>query len=435
MSESRDEAHAGGLWQQTEAGLVLGGHHVEDIVQQYGSPLYIYDEAILQQQVAMVKDAFAGFDVHYSVKANPDPRVIGHFQRQLAGLEVASSGELDLALAAGCPAGNVLFAGPGKTDAALRKAVLVGIREIHIESVGEAQRLDAIANSLDTIVRVCIRVNPEPEMQLGAMRMGGRAAQFGVDEEMLPRAVEQIEAMSNLHLDGLHLFVGTQILDAELLLAFYEHIVEISWRVGRQTMRPVGSIDFGGGLGVPYFGHEKQLDLVSLRAGLEKLVGRIRDNHLTRESRLLIEPGRFLAAPAGIYVARVIDVKNSRGKTFVVLDGGMNHHLAASGNLGQTIKRNYPIRLVGQRRGERHVSPVEIVGPLCTPLDTLGRSVGLESPQIGDLLGIFMSGAYGRSASPLGFLSHDSPGEVYVDRDGGMTCRRVTSVSSPILGT
>ena len=132
-------------------------------------------------------------------------------------------------------------------------------------------------------------------------------------------------------------------------------------------------------------------------------------------TRFVIEPGRFLVGESGIYVARIIDIKESRGKKFLILDGGMNHHLAASGNLGQTIKRNYPVALL-EKLNSGPEEEVDVVGPLCTPLDTLGRNLKLPEASIGDLVGVFQSGAYARSASPLGFLSHDTPSEVWIDR-------------------
>lgn len=245
------------------------------------------------------------------------------------------------------------------------------------------------------------------------MRMGGKPAPFGIDEEMLDIALDFALSQPSIKFRGIHLFTGTQILDAEVLLGQYRKGVQIAKRVVRRCGAPLHSLDFGGGLGVPYFVHEQPLDMATLKTGLGKLEQEVTADPAFASTRLVIEPGRYLIAEAGVYLTRVLDVKISRGKKFVILDGGMNHHLAASGNLGQTIKRNFPIALATKwRRPDEET--VEIVGPLCTPLDTLGRAVTVPRVDVGDLMAVFQSGAYARTASPLGFLSHPSPPEVMV---------------------
>jgi len=272
----------------------------------------------------------------------------------------------------------------------------------------------SIARRLGVRQKVAIRVNPAGEAEGGAMRMGGRPAPFGIDEEMLEDAVAAVCSESALEFTGLHLFSGTQILDAGILIQQYRHGLSIARRAAECAGRSLDTVDFGGGLGVPYFTHEEQLDVRRLRDGLGELFAAIADEPAFAGTHFVVEPGRFLTAEAGVYLARVIDVKTSRGKKFAILDGGMNHHLAASGNLGQTIKRNYPIALLN-KLDATPVGPVDFVGPLCTPLDTLARNVEVPLPEVGDLVGIFQSGAYGRSASPLGFLSHPAPPEIWVD--------------------
>jgi diaminopimelate decarboxylase len=235
-----------------------------------------------------------------------------------------------------------------------------------------------------------------------------------MDEETLDQIMETILAQPELNLCGIHLFTGTQILDAGILEKQYRHGLGIARRVTARLGHPLKTIDFGGGLGIPYFPHEQELDLDSLKCRLAALCAEVEQDASFEGTKFLVEPGRFLTGEAGIYVARIHDIKVSRGKKFLIVDGGMNHHLAASGNLGQTIKRNYPIALLHKLSvpGEE---AVDIVGPLCTPLDTLARGILLPRAEIGDLVGIFQSGAYGRSASPLGFLSHPLPAEIWLD--------------------
>lgn len=253
--------------------------------------------------------------------------------------------------------------------------------------------------------------------------MGGRASPFGIDEETLPDVLPQILALPNLYINGVHLFMGTQILDADILISQYRRALTIARSIATALPYPLLRIDFGGGWGTPCFPHEQPLDLERLAEGLQSIADEMRKDPLLASARGLLEPGRFLVNEAGLYVARVERVKHSRGKRFVVVDGGMHHHLTASGNLGQTIKRNYPAGLANKiMHPPREL--VEVVGPLCTPLDMLARQVELPPVEPGDLFTVFMSGAYARTASPLGFLSHDTPAEVLIAQQQAHLVRR-----------
>ena len=396
------------------AGLCMGGVPVGDIVAQHGTPVFVYDREVLDATWGRLRSTCPpAFSIAYSVKANPNQAILRHFVAKGAPLEVASAGELARALDAGCAAEDVLFAGPGKTEHELELALARQIGEIHVESALEARRISAIARRQQTRARVALRVNPRAEVQGGAMRMGGKPAPFGVDEEAIDEVIDFLVSEPAMDFRGLHLFTGTQILDASVLVAQYRHGVELARRVATRLRRPLATLDFGGGLGVPYFAQERELDLDKLREELHGLAVELEGDPRLAGTRLLIEPGRYLVAEAGVYVTRITDIKVSRGKTFYILDGGMNHHLAASGNLGQVIKRNFPIAVVN-RLEEAPTQKVDVVGPLCTPLDTLARDADLARAEVGDLVGIFQSGAYGLTASPQGFLSHPSPAEVMV---------------------
>ncbi|HYA98450.1 MAG TPA: type III PLP-dependent enzyme [Methylomirabilota bacterium] len=398
----------------TAGELAVGGVPVSVLAAEYGTPLFVYDRGVVDRKLEALRDALpAGFSVFYSVKANPNPALVRHMVSRGCGLEIASAGELALALQAGCDARRVLFAGPGKSEAELAFALERGIGEIHLESLTETARVAAIARRLGTRASVAIRVNPVGEGEGGAMRMGGRPAPFGIDEEQLDAALDAVRAEPSLVFHGIHLFAGTQILDAATLVHQYRHGIAIARRAARRDGRPLRTVDFGGGLGIPYFPHESALDLARLRTELAGLMGEIEADPAFAGTQFVVEPGRFLTGEAGVYLARVTDIKVSRGKKFLVLDGGMNHHLAASGNLGQTIKRNFPVALAGKLDAPDEET-VDVVGPLCTPLDTLARGVTLPRAEIGDLFAIFQSGAYGRSASPLHFLGHPAPPEILV---------------------
>jgi diaminopimelate decarboxylase len=395
--------------------LVIGGVPIQVLAGIYDTPFFAYDLAAIDAQLDALRWALPPqFTVYYSIKANPNPAIVSHFLTRGCGLEVASAGEFQTALEAGCSPKEILFAGPGKTRAELEFVLSHGIGEIHIESLLEARRIGQLARQLGTRAAVAIRVNPAGEAEGGAMRMGGRPTPFGVDEEILEQAIDAVEGESSLEFRGIHLFIGTQILDPEVLVNQYRHGLVIARRAAQYAKKPLSTVDFGGGLGIPYFQQEKALDLARVKEGLAEVFAGIERDPLLASTHFLVEPGRFLVGESGVYVARVNDVKISRGKRFVILDGGMHHHLAASGNLGQTIKRNYPVAVLNKLDAPA-TDAVDVVGPLCTPLDTLARSVELPTVEVGDLVGIFQSGAYGRSASPLGFLSHPAPTEILVD--------------------
>jgi diaminopimelate decarboxylase len=404
--------------------LSVGGVLVSQLASQYGTPLFVYDQSVIDRKWDLLRNTLPPeFSIYYSVKANPSQAVLRRFLERGAGLEIASAGEFRQAQSAGCPPEKIVFAGPGKTDAELELVLGQGIGEIHVESPREAGRIAAIAESRGVRARVALRVNPGGEAEGGAMRMGGRPAPFGVDEENLDETLGRLLTMDALEITGIHVFLGTQILDWDVLLSQYRKAIEIARHAACILKRPLETLDFGGGLGIPYFPHEESLDAGKLRDGLEALISTVRGDGWFCGTRFFVEPGRYLVGEAGVYVTRINDIKTSRGKKFLIVDGGMNHQLAASGNLGQTIKRNYPVAVLN-KLDRPAVEIADVVGPLCTPLDVLARGINLPEADVGDLIGVFQSGAYARSASPLGFLSHPSPPEVWIDRGSHRLIRR-----------
>ena len=410
-------------FQVTEQELQISGCSVANLIQQFGSPLYVYDQQIISQKISEVRRALPQrFELYYSIKANPNAEILRIMLAQHCGLEVASAGELQLALAAGCQPTNVIFAGPGKTERELAHAVQAGIGEIHVESIEEARWIHALSRKLDRVCPIALRVNPNDSAG-GAMRMGGKPSPFGIDEEQLDPVIDEIKQLSHVKIQGVHQFMGTQILDASILLKQYRRAIELAGKIAGRLGEPLKTLDFGGGWGTPYFPHESELDLAAVAEGLKAIDSQMTaDPHLCKTSAI-IEPGRFLVNESGVYLTKVTRIKHSRGKLFAVIDGGMHHHLAASGNLGQTIKRNFPLAIVN-KLGVQNEQSVEITGPLCTPLDTLGRSISLPAIAANDIVGVFLSGAYARASSPLGFLSHNAPAEVLVQNGLAKLIRR-----------
>ncbi len=412
--------------------LVISGRTIRSLADEFGTPLYIYDAATMRRRFTQLKDALTGFaDIYFSIKANPNPAVAALFVQQGAGIEIASAGEYERARQAGAKPQDILFAGPGKRGDELEHVIRNGIGEIHLECFEEIDCVDAIAARHNKTVAVAIRVNPVASAQGGAMRMGGKPSPFGFDEEQIGDVLTALSGKTHLDLAGLHLFAGTQILEAETLLMQWRHGLELSARIAREFGRPLRSIDLGGGLGIPYYAGDRTLDLEAIRQGIPALMAMKSADPLLRNARVIVEPGRYLAGPGGLYVAGVIASKLSRGSCFIVTDGGMHHHLAASGNLGQVMKRDYPLVAPARMAAPRDQT-CSVVGPLCTPLDTLARKVTMPDLKAGDLIAILQSGAYGLSASPVNFLGHPVPAEVLVD-DGHANAIRKRETFAPAI--
>jgi diaminopimelate decarboxylase len=384
---------------------------ISEIARKYGTPFYLYHGETIVERVRRVRETL-GTEVSYSVKANPSLGVCQLIAREKeAGAEVASSGELAVARAAGFEPEDIVFAGPGKTDDELKRVVEEGIFADNVESLGEIERLARIAGEMGRKIGVGLRINPATQLMGSQMRMGGTVGQFGIDQAELEEAVEKTLSHPELILRGVHVYTATQVFEVEPLLEHCRNIFEIALEAADYAGQPLEMIDFGGGFGVPYFEKMSEFDLMSFGEGFRELLKTYRSDPRLEGCRFLFELGRYLVADAGVYVTRAVDVKQTRGKTFVVTDGGMNHHLTATGNMGQVFRKSYPLLSLTRMSGVPEEG-VAVAGPCCTPLDTFGSNIPLVEPEVGDLIGVFYSGAYGFSASNLGFLSHPAPAEV-----------------------
>ncbi|SDI33577.1 diaminopimelate decarboxylase [Actinokineospora alba] len=386
--------------------LAVGGIAVERLAARVGStPFFAYDRGLLAARVSAVRAALpTEINLSYAVKANPMPAVIQHMRGLVDGFDVASGAELRNALDTSMPASRVSFAGPGKSLAELTQAVAAGVT-VELESEHEVTRVRAVSETLGVAARVALRVNPDFSVRGSGMRLGGGPQQFGIDSERIPAV---LETLGDLDFQGFHVFAGSQNLNAESICEAQRKTVELILGFGVA----VRYLNLGGGFGIPYSARDKPLDLAPIGENLAALVdGPIRAG--LPEARVVVELGRYLVGEAGVYLTRVVDRKVSRGKTFLVVDGGLHHQLAASGNFGQVIRRNYPIA-VANRIGSPATETATVVGCLCTPLDLLGDDVELPAAEIGDLVAVFQAGAYGLTASPTAFLSHPAPLEVLV---------------------
>ena len=389
--------------------LVVAGRPAEAWAAE--TPAFVYDPAIVAARVGRFRAAFPGIDLHYAIKANPHPALLDRIAPLVDGLDVASAGELGLAIGVK-PAEHVSFAGPGKRDAELEAAIAAGAT-INLESEGEAARALRVGDRIGRTPRLGVRVNPDVELRGSGMRMGGRPSPFGVDAD---RAAALVHTVIGAGADwrGFHMYAGSQALDAQAIVDTQAATLDLAARLADEAGAMSPLVNLGGGFGVPYFAGDRPLDVERVGAALREALKRRADP--LRDSRFAIELGRWLVAECGVYLTRVVDRKESGGELFLVVDGGLHHQLAASGNFGTVVRRNYPIA-VAARMGEEPEEVVSVVGCLCTPLDRLGDRVALPRADVGDLVAIFMAGAYGATASPAAFLGHPPAREIVPDPD------------------
>jgi len=391
--------------------LSVGGRPVTAIAEEIGStPFYVYDSALMTQRVSELRAILPQqMHLHYAMKANPMPEVLKHMAGLVDGLDVASGGELEVALTSGVDANTISFAGPGKSEWELTATVKAGVT-LNVESENEIRRIAAISKTTGITANVAIRVNPDFELKASGMKMGGGPKQFGIDAERVPDVLREIGELK-LHFRGFHIFCGSQNLKPEAIIEAHNNTVELALRLAKDAPSPVEILNIGGGLGIPYFPGESRIDLAPIAANLQEKLPAVCAQ--LPDAEIVMELGRYLVGEAGLYISKVIDKKVSRGHTYLITDGGLHHHLAASGNFGQVVRKNYPVA-VANRIISDQMEEVSVVGPLCTPLDILGKNMTLPKAEIGDLIAVFQSGAYGFSASPHAFLSHPLPEQILV---------------------
>jgi diaminopimelate decarboxylase len=409
---------AGLGWQQNAREIFLGAKPLADLYHEFDQPVFIYSKALLDQRVEKIRQILPHqCALSYAVKANPYAPLVAHMRALVDGADVASQGELALALRSGFSPETISFAGPGKTEAEILYALQQGVT-ITAESLRQVENIAKLAPlKKDRATKIALRVNPSYELRASGMRMGGGPSPFGIDEEHVPEAIRIAQSLG-LSVVGLHFYAGSQNLDATLIATGIDQTGPVATRLIKDHLSrehqpcPFEWLNIGGGLGVPYFAGEKPLDLNPIRDALQRCAEAIKP----MGAQLKIELGRYLVADAGVYCCKVIDIKTSRAALYLVLNGGLHHHQAACGNFGQVIKRPYPIALSSQRTledGSAHLKTT-LVGPLCTPMDTFAKDLLLPPAQVGDLVVVFRSGAYGPSASPRDFLGHSHSEEILI---------------------
>lgn len=391
-----------------EGELAIGGHKASDIASV--TPCFVYSQTMLEARMAALRSAMpASLHVHYAIKANPFAPLLAAMAELADGLDIASGGELEMVRAAGADLRKVSFAGPGKRDGELDAAIAAGVT-LNLESEGEARRALAIAEKLGVTPRLAVRVNPDFDLKGSGMKMGGGARQFGVDADRAAALAREVIA-AGAEWRGLHIFAGSQALDADAVIAAQSATLDLADRLAREIGGPLPALNLGGGFGIPYFAGDVPLDIVRIGAALHERFENLPDRLVNAE--MAIELGRYLVGEAGVYLTRIVDRKESRGETFLVTDGGLHHQLAASGNFGTVVRRNYPVA-IATRFDAPPEEVVTVVGCLCTPLDLLANRAALPRAEVGDLVAVFCAGAYGASASPAAFLGHGPAREMLV---------------------
>ena len=390
--------------------LFLGDVALSELARKHGTPVYVYSEEIIRKKHQALRKALPdNLQIYYAVKANPNQKILRIMGSLYHGFDVASAGELRRVIDAGITSEKISFAGPGKTLSELHYAVEHGI-VISVESEQEFGHIKSISAHLGKTANVAVRVNPDFDLSQSGMKMGGGPKQFGVDSERVPALIKAMAGAETVRFKGIHVFAGSQNLNADVLLQTFEKILEYAVSLTRETGIPLRQVNMGGGLGIPYFAHESPLDLTALGAGLEELLSKY--TPLLGSPKFIMELGRFLVGECGIYLARILYRKMSMGQVFLIADGGMHHHIAATGNFGQSlVRRPMPITVANRQGGA--LEKTHVVGPLCTPLDTFGY-VELPESREGDIVAVLQSGAYGFSASPHLFLSHPAPKEIII---------------------
>ena len=387
-------------WPRRNDCLQVAGVPLTRIAARVGrTPFYVYDRARIADRIELLRRQLPKrVQLHYAIKANPMPALVDFVARLVDGLDVASAGELQVALDAGMRPDDISFAGPGKQPGELRQAVASGVL-VNVESGREVELLASISAELGLPARIAVRINPDFELKSSGMKMGGGPKQFGVDSENVPALVRDI-VDRGLAFEGFHVFTGSQNLSGEAIAEAQRKALDLALRIAGEANAQPRIINIGGGFGIPYFPGEKAVDLAPIAYCLQQLVERV-----PAGAKLVVELGRYLVGEAGLYVCRVVDRKVSRGQVFLITDGGLHQHLAASGNFGQVLRKNYPV-VIGNRVEGANREIASVVGPLCTPLDLLADRMELAVAEPGDLVAVLQSGAYGATASPQRFLSH-----------------------------
>ena len=398
--------------------FAIDGIGISEIVKIHPTPFYLYSAQVIRSNFECLRANLPGFDIFYSFKANPSLRICRILRELGSGADISSRGELAAALYVGFSPDDIAFVGPGKSRDEIEQAIASGIFAIVVESTDELELVDEIARQKGRSVRILLRINTLEEPISPEMMVGG-PSKFGFDEEVVVDEVGS-KKLTNARIEGIHVYSASQVLDANFISKHIDYVADLALRLASEIGFDLRCVDFGGGFGVPY-GDESPLNLDPIRVAAERARRVLLGKH--EGCRLIFEIGRYVVAEAGVFVTRVLRVKRSRGKQFVITDAGMNHFTRPV-----LMRARHPIRILNKISEPPRVT-CDVVGPICTPVDVSGRDVNLPEPEPGDLIGIFNAGAYGYSMSALNFMSLGFPAEIIVDQGKVEIMRKARSAS------
>ena len=411
LNEPRDRKDSGRRDMMAERKTTLDDDGIRQAALQYGTPLYLYDVAVIERKLEELRGCFPQkAELFYSFKCNPLIGIAELLRKHGCRVEVASGGELTAALESGFDPQNIVFTSPGKTEEELQLAVRQGIYSINAENLREIEWIDSVGERLGKTVDIAIRINPDIKQHAASIKMSGVSSQFGLDEAQLPEAIELARRLAHVRLIGFHIYLGTQILQEDAIVRHFAQTITLALEYAGRYGLDLKFLDIGGGFGIPYFPNESALDLDTLKRGIAEVWNEYGSR--LANTRIAVESGRFLMAEAGVFVTKVLYRKESKGSLYLICDGGSHQH-ASSAFLGRYVRSNFPMRVLGKSGEEEEVT---VTGPLCTSTDVIGSKVKLPQVESGDLIVVEKSGAYGLTHSPVMFLSHPLPAEVLVDK-------------------
>lgn len=395
---------------QIDNQIAVDGKSISQIAAIAGqTPFYLYDRSVIKRNINRLRHFFPDISLHYAIKANPYQPLVSYVSELVDGLDVASAIELRTALASKTHTANISFAGPGKSQTEIQMAIAAGVT-LNVESQVELERIIQSASEQKIVAKIALRLNPDFELKSSGMKMGGGSQQFGIDVEQLDDIFKLLQS-PHLEFVGLHIFTGSQNLNPQSLISAHDNIFALVDKLRNQYNFKLQHLNIGGGFGIPYFPGDTSLDLEPISNNLKALLEQYAD--CIENCEVILELGRYIVGNAGLYICQITDKKISRGETYLVTNGGLHHHLAASGNFGQIIRKNYPVA-IANKLYHQELFTVNVVGPLCTPLDILANKYLLPNAEIGDYIAVYQSGAYGITASPQGFLSHPAAIELFL---------------------
>ncbi len=425
----------------------------------YGTPVYLYDlDVVAQSHAGLVAALPEGAIIHYSLKANPHTEVAG----VLAGLgcraEVSSPGELDAALAAGFDAADITYSGPAKTAPEIGRALLAGVTRFSVESARDLETLVAVAHDGEQgaehdaehdaeqgaehggsgEIECLLRINADRPVPGMGLAMAGVSTKFGVDFARVLEAPEAFQDTGRVRITGLHLYMGTNLPTEEVLLSQFDAALAMCGELAEALGRDFRELDLGGGFGTPYARPGERPEFPGLRAGLEKLLDEHAPTWRDGAPAISFESGRYLVGSCGTLVTSVVEVKESKGQQYALLDSGIHHLGGLAGLRRLPALRPGVLRLSGGGSAddtEATGRTVHLVGPLCTPLDQWGSPSDLPPLHAGDLLAVPNTGAYGLTASLVGFLGYPAPIEVVTGRGRPTTASRAVLTRIPVERT